>query len=323
MDCRDIMELLHDFARKRLEPTLHRQVAEHLKNCPACREELRRVRRYYDAIGREGAVPPPPDFLDATMNRIRRKSSPLRRLLGMIALPTGPGIPLGAAGLAVASVIAVFLIRPAVLFHEGSRPAAPGQVAVLDTVKEPMSVHRIRRVLRTRADSIPSAGQERATDSLLAKSYSLRTQMKDEVGATANDEAVTAQDTMEIALNVLTLPAGDESAVRSRDEEKSLREFSGVPPSAVLGGSTATRRIEHWKQKIPDIGAVVTSQQGTITGSRQSGNGTIYQILLPREQYGAFIRELGKIGNLKSPGAADRTGKVGAIELNLTIQGTR
>jgi hypothetical protein len=109
MKCKEIHEVLEQYLDNELSPEARKEVREHLKGCPACREELASVKRYRKAMASLKTVPAPDDFLESVHRRLDR--SPLRRLLDFLFSPVHIKVPLEAAGV-LATVIIVLLLFP-------------------------------------------------------------------------------------------------------------------------------------------------------------------------------------------------------------------
>ena len=134
----DAHTLLAPYAAHALAPDDTRAVAEHLAQCPTCREDLAAMRESLAEVARTAAEPPPPGMREAVLAAAWR--TPQERVPAGFGPARGPGLPGGRprrvprAGLLVlAASLALLLVVGAGTagWVLGSRPEAGDPVAGL------------------------------------------------------------------------------------------------------------------------------------------------------------------------------------------------
>jgi len=187
-DCSEIRNLLSEYLDDALDAKAKALADEHLRTCPACREELDSLKTLVKGIGSLESVKAPADFLDRLHKRMERPSK-ISQMREWLFYPLRVKIPLQLAGAAVIALI-LFSILPlqqsslklhskpeqekkaedTAYYADESRgaggAAAPVQKAV---TPEPAKVTRevalnLKRQVRTKAATAePSAAQSPAS----------------------------------------------------------------------------------------------------------------------------------------------------------------
>lgn len=187
-DCSEIRNLLSEYLDDALDAKAKALADEHLRTCPACREELDSLKTLVKGIGSLESVKAPADFLDRLHKRMERPSK-ISQMREWLFYPLRVKIPLQLAGAAVIALI-LFSILPlqqsSLKLHSkpeqekkaedtayyadesrgAGRAAAPVQKAV---TPEPAKVTRevalnLKRQVRTKAATAePSAAQSPAS----------------------------------------------------------------------------------------------------------------------------------------------------------------
>ncbi len=187
-DCSEIRNLLSEYLDDALDAKAKALADEHLRTCPACREELDSLKTLVKGIGSLESVKAPADFLDRLHKRMERPSK-ISQMREWLFYPLRVKIPLQLAGAAVIALI-LFSILPLQQFslklhskpeqekkaedtayyadesRGAGRAAAPVQKAV---TPEPAKVTRevalnLKRQVRTKAATAePSAAQAPAS----------------------------------------------------------------------------------------------------------------------------------------------------------------
>lgn len=187
-DCSEIRNLLSEYLDDALDAKAKALADEHLRTCPACREELDSLKSLVKGIGSLESVKAPADFLDRLHKRMERPSK-ISQMREWLFYPLRVKIPLQLAGAAVIALI-LFSILPlqqsSLKLHSkpeqekkaedtayyadesrgAGRAAAPVQKAV---TPEPAKVTRevalnLKRQVRTKAATAePSAAQSPAS----------------------------------------------------------------------------------------------------------------------------------------------------------------
>jgi hypothetical protein len=109
-DCSEIRTLLSEYVDDALDAEAKALADEHLRTCPACREELDSLKTLVKGIGSIESVKAPADFLDQLHRRMERPSN-LSKIREWLFYPLQVKIPLQLAGAAVAALI-IFSILP-------------------------------------------------------------------------------------------------------------------------------------------------------------------------------------------------------------------
>ena len=109
-DCSEIRTLLSEYLDDALDAKAKALTDEHLRSCPACREELDSLKALVKDLGSIESVRAPADFLDQLHKRMERPSR-LSTLRDWLFYPLRVKIPLQLAGAAVMAFI-IFSILP-------------------------------------------------------------------------------------------------------------------------------------------------------------------------------------------------------------------
>lgn len=187
-DCSEIRNLLSEYLDDALDAKAKALADEHLRTCPACREELDSLKTLVKGIGSLESVKAPADFLDRLHKRMERPSK-ISAIWEWLFYPLRVKIPLQLAGAAVMALILFSILPlqpPSLKLHSkpeqekkaedtayyadesrgAGRAAAPVQKAV---TPEPAKVTRevalnLKRQVRTKAATAePSAAQAPAS----------------------------------------------------------------------------------------------------------------------------------------------------------------
>lgn len=130
MRCSKVQRLLPGLADGDMEPVLFRRVQEHLEGCPACREEAESYRKLQGLIGGDPVPEAPlPNGREAAAWILRQDVE--RRRPGWLRF-AGPRVVYGAAGLALATVVAGVLgVAPGGKRSPAARSGVPAPEAPL------------------------------------------------------------------------------------------------------------------------------------------------------------------------------------------------
>jgi hypothetical protein len=109
-DCSEIRTLLSEYLDDALDAKAKALADEHLRSCPACREELDSLKTLVKDLGSIESVRAPADFLDKLHKRMERPSR-VSTLREWLFYPLRVKIPLQLAGAAVVAFI-IFSILP-------------------------------------------------------------------------------------------------------------------------------------------------------------------------------------------------------------------
>lgn len=108
--CPEIRNLLSEYLDDALDAKAKALADEHLRTCPACREELDSLKTLVKGIGSLESVKAPADFLDRLHKRMERPSR-ISQMREWLFYPLRVKIPLQLAGAAVIALI-LFSILP-------------------------------------------------------------------------------------------------------------------------------------------------------------------------------------------------------------------
>jgi hypothetical protein len=109
-DCSEIRMLLSESLDDALDDKAKTLVEEHLRTCPACREELDSLKAVVKGIGSLESLKAPADFLDQLHKRMERRSR-ISEIREWLFYPLRVKIPLQLAGAAVMAFL-IFSILP-------------------------------------------------------------------------------------------------------------------------------------------------------------------------------------------------------------------
>ena len=107
MDCSEIRNSLSEYLDDALDAKAKALADEHLRTCPACREELDSLKALVKGVGSLESVTAPADFLDQLHKRMERPS----KIREWLFYPLRVKIPLQLAGAAVMAII-IFSVLP-------------------------------------------------------------------------------------------------------------------------------------------------------------------------------------------------------------------
>jgi len=110
MDCSEIRNSLSEYLDDALDAKAKTLADEHLRTCPACREELESLKALVKGVGSLKSVKAPADFLDQLHKRMERPSK-ISKIREWLFYPLRLKIPLQLAGAAVMAII-IFSILP-------------------------------------------------------------------------------------------------------------------------------------------------------------------------------------------------------------------
>ena len=110
MDCSEIRALLSEYLDDALDAEAKAIADEHLRTCPACREELDSLKALVRGIGSLESVKAPADFLHQLHKRMERRSR-ISKVGKWLFSPLRVKIPLQLAGAAVMALL-IFSILP-------------------------------------------------------------------------------------------------------------------------------------------------------------------------------------------------------------------
>ncbi len=306
-----VLDLLHDYVREKVDPAVRREIAKHLEECAPCREELGKTRAYFRRISKADTVAPPADFVECTMTRIE-KESPFRRLTYLYS-HRRVKVPAALAGLAAASLIAAFFLRP--LFTPVRQAAGPAE----QSMREQPSV----AVLRTQHPARVNAGKTAIPGSRAVTIIDTEILPAAESGRPMEKSAdeYRGGEIIVIALSVNRSAVTDDreetdqTAVALRSRERRDDSAAG---SGGLSFSEKSSAVE--MDRIAGVEDIVAGLSGTITRSTRRQGGTFYTIELPRGKYADLLRELGKLGSMKtSPGSPEKEGGRERVRMELDM----
>jgi len=109
-DCSETRDLLSEYMDDALDAKAKALADEHLRTCPACREELDSLKTVVKRIGSFESVKAPADFLDQLHKRMERRPR-ISVIWERLFYPLRVKIPLQLAGAAVMALI-IFSILP-------------------------------------------------------------------------------------------------------------------------------------------------------------------------------------------------------------------
>ncbi len=113
MNCQKIIKLLNLYIDKALDAGTAQQVDEHLRSCPACREEYLKLKQVVSALNSISPQPAPTDFNQNLMAKISRKeiqiqSSWMDRIKKQVSIPQLSFRLAGAAAIVAAVMFFAF-----------------------------------------------------------------------------------------------------------------------------------------------------------------------------------------------------------------------
>jgi len=297
MKCKEIHEFIEAYLDNELPPETRKEVREHLKKCPACREELAAVKRYRKAMTSLKTVPAPDDFLEKVHERLDR--SPLRRLLNILFTPVHIKVPLEAAGV-LATVIIVLLLFPVApkrdSFPVATREEAPATgpperltTEAPDTAKRPLITDDSKRRVASRGkekDTIPGEAPEQYIIALQIMPASMKTP------PTAG---------MDKTSRLLGSAVKKEEKLVDRDigeveEKDALREDETSSRKAVVRARSESHR--ELTETVQEIKRIADSLEGRVIREKYNKQNVPDGIILeiPTRNYVDFMNQLNRIG---------------------------
>jgi|GEM_PF-1745265 len=297
MKCKEIHEVLEHYLDNELSPEERREVREHLKGCPACREELASVKRYRKAMASLKTMPAPDNFLESVHRRLDR--SPLRRLLDFLFMPVHIKVPLEAAGV-LATVIVVLLLFPvtpkrdsflAMREKEASRmPAEEIAPKAPDTAKIPLLREDSERHMPSRSKGDKKAAAEEPEQYIIALQItpaSMKTPPMAGMDKTSRllgsaMKKAEVHDDRDISVDV------EEKDALKEDETSSRK-------AVVRPRSESPREVNDTVQEIRRLAG---SLEGRVIREKYNKQNVLDRIILeiPTRNYTDFMNQLNRIG---------------------------
>ncbi|MFP3867644.1 MAG: anti-sigma factor family protein [Desulfobacteraceae bacterium] len=131
LNCQDVQELLSTYVDDELPLAQKEWVRAHLAVCPACQEELTRLKQVWEALAALPDSAPPPDLVDQVVARLPKPEAPWWRSLALAASLL-VGIMLGGSlGVNLHQVLSPSEDRPQVMALEVFEDFPPASLGTL------------------------------------------------------------------------------------------------------------------------------------------------------------------------------------------------
>lgn len=295
-DCSEIRNLLSEYLDDDLDAKAKALADEHLRTCPACREELDSLKTLVKGLGSIRPVKAPADFLDQLHKRMERPSK-LSRLRGWLFHPLRVKIPLQLAGAAVTALI-IFSILP---LQQSSLKLSPK----LEQEKKETAHHAdeakdmIRPVERFGALEQKPAAPETAKETREV-TLNLKRQIRAKA-ATAERDAAQAPAVQEVQRSRLAAGAPDQ---KDKKEEALKKE-----PGSVL---SITKAAEAAKGKVLSV-----------EYNMQSGQPEFVDAQVPAGNISLLYEKLKELGELQIPPETGTVRDSDLVHIKIRIVGVQ
>jgi len=315
MTCHDVRELFSALIDERLSREERADVYGHLTTCPECRRELTALEQTVGLVRRSVSVRAPVGFVDRVVTAVRPTPWYVRAARAAF-LPWPVKLPLEAAALLLVGGLAVLLFRgikeeqratryeatpPAVAERRLEDKRAEPEASAAKSTTAPSAVPQAPPPMSAPADAQPgvassdrSAAKDapasvprRADDAGTAESRLERAQAP----PPAAERDALAKETYGAARGA---PPVAQSAPESRDKSVTAK-LEARPPDVVArlaapDPGTAARAVA----------ALAARLAGSEAARRTVGDTVLVEVVIPRERYADFTREVARLGDYRT-----------------------
>lgn len=264
MNCHDARELFSALIDETLTREERADVYGHLATCADCRRELTAIERTVALVRGTTPARAPVGFVDGVVAAVRPTPWYVRAGRAIL-LPWPVKLPLGAAALLLVGGLAVLLFR-------GTQEQ---QRASYDAKESPGLADRS-------APPVPAAPPATSAPDDTAVASRLEQEAKQEAAPAEplrRDEA----------------PAAPEARQKSPGKRAATEALSAAAAPDVVARLTAPDRDVAERA----LAALVARLAGTVTGRRLDGDIPMIELVIPRERYDDFTREVGRLGTFR------------------------
>jgi hypothetical protein len=336
MTCHDARELFSALIDERLSREERADVYGHLATCPECRRELTALEQTVALVRRTAPARAPAGFVDRVVTAVRPIPWYVRAARAVF-LPWPVKLPLEAAAVVLVAGLAVLLfrgsqeVRRAAYYQEPSstesrveeerakRELSAAKSAAENKTAEPEAPAAVPPAVP--APSAPSSdaqssatSSERATAPGVAVTTPAPTSTPDLAGTPprrADDagaavsrqerqqapaQATGERDSMKDAYTgTRAVPPVAQAPVESR-ERSVMAKVQAPPPADVVARLTAPDPATAARA----VAALAARLAGAETARRTDGDALVVELVIPRERYADFTREVARLGDYRA-----------------------
>jgi hypothetical protein len=281
MTCHDARELFSALIDEQLTRGERADVYGHLATCADCRRELAAVERTVALVRGSTPARAPAGFVDRVV-AAARPTPWYRRAARAALLPWPVKLPLGAAAVLLVGGLAVLLFRGT---QEQQRAVQP---------RTPPPVLTDRRLDGQRAEPAPPPAPP------IPPTPTARDDSASTDRAEAPERNVGAASRAEDVSKPAAAPAAPAAQAPVESREKSagakLESLRSITPPDVV----ATLRAPDVNTAERALTALTARLAGAQEGRRVDGDALIVELVIPRERYADFVREVARLGDYRA-----------------------
>ena len=339
MDCREIKELLEQYADNDLSKETAIAVKKHLALCRECGAEFVLLKKYKEEMSALKIVKAPADFLQQLNARIDNQSF-FKRIITALFFPLKFKIPIEAAGLLTAAVLVAIFVNPLEQMRKDTRLAGnialneqtiskdeERTIADIAEISKKSDAGRVSLPVKTEDDRLfakaerkpESSGESDVrTQEIILALYHVRRGEAPGAFKSMAARAPAAQSEEAADINAMDAKKAKSAGAAAENSgadqlasenfakvEKKTRavqaEKARVYDSEEVQGESITRKTTV-SQSIRDIREIVTELKGKIVKEDTDSDGIVKYIVaeIAVQNQNEFLNKLGKLGIVRS-----------------------
>jgi hypothetical protein len=277
MTCHDARELFSALIDEALTREERADVYGHLVTCADCRRELTAIERTVKLVRGTTPVRAPVGFVDRVV-QAARPTPWYTRAARAVLLPWPVKLPLGAAAIVLLAGLAVLMFRGSDEQQSAARYEAPPVLADRRAAEAPAETPPATPPAEAPATPAPGVPSRDATEPAREKDGAPVASRVEQLEKRAETKAESAPS-----------PAGETAP--PRPDLKAPRAMATAAPH-VIGRLAVSDRDEAERTLM----VVAARLSGGVTGRRLEGDTRVVDVVIPRERYDEFTREVARLG---------------------------
>jgi len=321
-----VLESLSEYVDETLDPSLRRQVAEHLSTCRGCFAELQEMENYLQAMRSLDEIKAPDDFLEKVHERIE-KSSAWRRLYETILLPVRMKIPLEVAGVAIAALLVVCLYQG--ILPEKRVPVKSRAPLARHPESSEQTGEKEQKIASEESQELPQAARTvpPETGAMIELSLLMDREPQSYGRKSKHEDAATTTLSQTETANLRSGVAETRPQQHEPREKRAaapVRTPAKSPPTS--GGETAAMEDQDLTEHVPNLILIISRYVQRAGGKlhaveTQSETGRLDYVIVevPATDYALFLndlRQVGEVNLLEDPVSVEESSVV-RLRINL------
>jgi Putative zinc-finger len=305
MTCHDARELFGALIDETLTREDRADVYGHLATCAECRRELAGVERTVALV--RGTTPPraPAGFVDRVLATVRPTPWYVRAGRAML-LPWPVKLPVAAAAVLLIAGLAVLMFRGSQEQQRAAQHETTPSVLADRRVTEPPAAPATPTAP---AAPLPDAASSDRTGSTREEdrtaAVASRVDQAEKRAETEKSDAARGETFSAARAPAPTMQSAPSAASDTALAKREAPAATSTPASHVIARLAAPDRDAAERA----LAALAARLAGAVTGRRLEGDTTVVELIIPRERYEDFAREVARFGVLRieseAPAAAD------------------